>query len=141
MNKVDVGAVVEQAKVEMANRLSATLLSLAGSGDVSALAGAAAATGGAAASAAGANAPADYEPVWIETPECTACDECIGINPKIFAYNDDKLAIVLNPQAGSYKDIVRAAEKCTAGCLHPGTPWNMSEKDVDKLIKRAEKYQ
>ena len=46
-----------------------------------------------------------------------------------------------NPKGGSYKDIVRAAEKCTAGCLHPGTPWNMAEKDIDKLIKRAEKYQ
>jgi pyruvate-ferredoxin/flavodoxin oxidoreductase len=79
--------------------------------------------------------------VWIETPECTSCDECININPGIFVYNDQGKAIVMNPRGGSFRDIVRAAEKCTAGCLHPGTPPNPSEPDVQKLIKRAEKYQ
>jgi len=39
-----------------------------------------------------------------------------------------------------FADIVKAAEKCTAGCLHPGTPWNMSEPGVDKLIARAAKF-
>jgi rubrerythrin len=82
-----------------------------------------------------------HDAVWIESPECTACDECIEINPKIFAYNDDKKAIVIDPKGGSYKDIVKAAEKCTAGCIHPGTPWNSAEKDLDKLVKRAAKYQ
>ena len=96
----------------------------------------------AAAGGAGAAAEApDYEPVWIETPECTACDECTELAPNMFEYNEDKQAVVTNPKGGSYKDIVKAAEKCTAGCLHPGTPWNMGEKDIDKLIKRAEKYQ
>ena len=90
--------------------------------------------------AAGA-ASAAHEPVWIETPECTACDEWYDIAPKMFAYNDDKQAIVVDPKGGSFKDVVRAAEKCTASCIHPGTPWNMNEKDVDKLIKRAEKFQ
>ncbi|MFM1891388.1 MAG: hypothetical protein RLZ44_465, partial [Pseudomonadota bacterium] len=88
----------------------------------------------------GAELP-DYEPVWIETPECTSCDECTKINPNIFAYNDQKHATVRNPKGGPYKDIVKAAEKCTAGCIHPGTPWNPAEKDLDKLVKRAEKYQ
>ncbi|NNJ92351.1 MAG: pyruvate ferredoxin oxidoreductase, partial [Gammaproteobacteria bacterium] len=145
LNKVDLDAVVNQAKAEMAQRLSSTLLSLSSSGDVSALADTV--TAGAAPAAAsgggnGAGAPAgDYEPVWVETPECTACDECTDLAPKIFAYNADKLVEVMNPQGGSYKDIVKAAEKCTAGCIHPGTPWNMNEKGIDKLIKRAEKYQ
>jgi pyruvate-ferredoxin/flavodoxin oxidoreductase len=86
-------------------------------------------------------APASYEPVWIDTPECTACDECTDINPKIFVYNDQKLATVLNPGGGPYRDIVKAAEKCTAGIIHPGTPFNPNEPGLDKLIKRAEKYQ
>ncbi|MBU0500698.1 MAG: 2-oxoacid:acceptor oxidoreductase family protein [Gammaproteobacteria bacterium] len=143
MNKVDVNAAVERAKIEMANRLSSTLLSLAASGNAATLSGTSAGGGNgtAAGVAVAGGAPVNYEPVWIETPECTACDECMDINPKIFGYNSDKLAIVLDPQAGSYKDIVRAAEKCTAGCLHPGTPWNMGEKDVEKLVKRAAKYQ
>ncbi len=82
-----------------------------------------------------------YEAVWIETPLCTACDECIEINPRMFVYNDEKKAIVIDSKAGSFKDIVRSAEKCTADCIHPGTPWNPNEKGLDKLIKRAEKYQ
>jgi pyruvate-ferredoxin/flavodoxin oxidoreductase len=145
MDKVDVDAVVAQAKADMASRLSSTLLSMADSGDVTALANAVTGGGNGTGTFVATTAPrpslADYEPVWIESPECTACDECININPKMFGYNGDKLAIVLNPQAGSYKDVVKAAEKCTAGCIHPGTPWNMGEKDIDKLIKRAEKYQ
>ncbi|MBL3589380.1 MAG: 2-oxoacid:acceptor oxidoreductase family protein [gamma proteobacterium endosymbiont of Lamellibrachia anaximandri] len=141
LDKVDVNALVEQAKVDMANRLSSTLLSMAASGNATALAGSISANGHSPDGGIGAAPAGDYEPVWIETPECTACDECTDINPKIFAYNDDKLAVVIDPQAGTYKDIVKAAEKCTAGCLHPGTPWNMGEKDIEKLVKRAEKFQ
>ncbi|WP_419637598.1 ferredoxin, partial [Thiolapillus sp.] len=142
LNPVDVDALIEQTKVEMANRLSSTLLSLTASGSIDALSGAVSASGNSAISPAApaATASPDYEPAWIETPECTACDECTEIAPGIFGYNADKQAEVINPQGGKYKDIVRAAEKCTAGCLHPGTPWDMSERDIDKLIKRAEKY-
>lgn len=146
LEKVDVDALVSQTKAEMAQKLSSTLLSLAASGDVSALAGGAVhangnGNGSAKVNGNGANAAADYEPVWIETPECTACDECIDINPKIFAYNDDKKAVIVDAKAGPFKDIVKAAEKCTAGCIHPGTPFNQSEKDLEKLLKRAEKFQ
>jgi pyruvate-ferredoxin/flavodoxin oxidoreductase len=81
-----------------------------------------------------------YEQVWVDSPECTACDECININPKIFAYNDAKKVIIVNPKAGSYVDIVKAAEKCTASVIHPGTPWNMSEANLDKLKQRAAKF-
>jgi pyruvate-ferredoxin/flavodoxin oxidoreductase len=141
LDKVDVNALVNQAKVDMANRLSSTLLSLAATGNAEALASISANVPGNGAPAPAAEAIGDYEPVWVETPECTACDECIEINPGIFAYNEDKKAVIVNPQAGQYKDIVKAAEKCTAGCIHPGTPWNASEKDLDKLLKRAAKYQ
>jgi pyruvate-ferredoxin/flavodoxin oxidoreductase len=82
----------------------------------------------------------DYEPVWVETPECTACDECITLAPKVFAYNDQKQAVVINPKGDKFADIVKSAEKCTAGCLHPGTPWNMNEPGIEKLMARAAKY-
>jgi len=78
--------------------------------------------------------------VWVESPECTACDECINLAPKTFAYNDQKLAIVINPKGSKFADIVKAAEKCTAACIHPGTPWNMSEPGVEKLMARAAKF-
>ena len=82
-----------------------------------------------------------FEPAWIESAECTACDECTDINPKIFAYDDKKRAYILDPKGGPFKDIVKAAEKCTVRIIHPGTPWNPNEKGLDKLIKRAEKFQ
>jgi pyruvate-ferredoxin/flavodoxin oxidoreductase len=91
-------------------------------------------------SAAGGGNAGDYEPVWIETPECTACDECINLAPKAFAYNDQKLAIVIDPKGAKFADLVKAAEKCTAGCIHPGTPWNMGEPGVEKLMARAAKF-
>ncbi|HHN73485.1 MAG TPA: pyruvate ferredoxin oxidoreductase, partial [Thermopetrobacter sp.] len=154
LDPVDVEAAVNQAKAEMAGKLAATLLGLAEGGaniDPGALIAApsgsapapssAAAPGGAGAGAASGGAlPADYEPVWIETPDCTTCDECVELAPEIFQYNDDDQAIVVNPRGGTFADIVRAAEKCTAGCIHPGTPWDMSEKNLDKLIQRAARF-
>lgn len=142
LNVVDVEQVRNQAKAEMAQKLTSSLFALATGGNIGALADFA--TGAAAPAAGGGNggaAPGDWEPVWVETPECTACDECTTINPKIFAYNDQKKVTVIDPKGGPYKDIVKAAEKCTAGCIHPGTPWNPAEKDLDKLVKRAAKYQ
>ncbi len=143
---VDLDAIANQAKAEMAQKLTSSLLALASGGDVSALTdftrtGGGNGNGSGAAADGGATAPGEWEPVWIETPECTACDECTEIAPKVFRYNDDKLAMVVDPRGAPYRDIVKAAEKCTAGCLHPGTPWNPREKDLDKLIRRAEKYQ
>jgi len=82
----------------------------------------------------------DYIAPWIDSAQCTSCDECIGINPKIFAYDDHKHAYVKNANGGPYKDLVRAAERCTAQVIHPGTPADPKEKDLDKLLKRAAKY-
>jgi len=81
-----------------------------------------------------------YEPVWVETPECSACDECTTLAPSVFAYNDQRKAVVTNPKGASFADLVRAAEKCTAGCLHPGTPWNPAEPGLDGLQARAAKF-
>jgi pyruvate-ferredoxin/flavodoxin oxidoreductase len=82
----------------------------------------------------------EYMAPWLETEECTSCDECVDLNAKIFAYNNDKKAFILDPNGGPYQDIVKAAEKCTAGVIHPGLPADRSIKDVDKWIKRGEKF-
>ena len=127
----DSAAIAEQVRAELIQKITATL---GVSGAVVA---------GEALPAAAAAAPASvdgYEPVWIESPECTACDECINIAPKAFAYNDQKQAIVINPQGAKFADIVKAAEKCTASCIHPGTPWNASEPGLEKLVARAAKF-
>ena len=71
---------------------------------------------------------------------CTSCDECMRINNRIFAYNENKQAFIKNAKGGPYRDLVKAAEKCTAQVIHPGQPMDPSEKDLDKLVKRAAKY-
>ena len=89
----------------------------------------------------GAEATAsDYMAPWLDTQECTACDECTNLNPAIFAYNDDKKAYIKDPLAGPYKDLVKAAEKCTAQVIHPGLPADPAEPDIDKWIARGAKY-
>jgi len=152
---VDINKITQDAQADMAQKITSSLLAMAagasaqtGANPISNLGEllnptgtSEAPSGGDGVATASANAPEDYEPVWIDTPECTACDECTDINPDIFAYNDDKLAVVKNPKAGTYLDIVKAAEKCTAEAIHPGTPFNPDEPNLDKLIKRAEKYQ
>lgn len=82
----------------------------------------------------------DYMAPWLETDECTSCDECTKLNSRIFAYNSDGKAYIKDPQGGPYQDLVKAAEKCTARVIHPGLPADRSEKDIDKWIKRGEKY-
>jgi len=138
---VNAEQIAEQTRTEMMQKLSAGLMAMAGGNfDLSATVGN---TTSAQPNAVSNNAATaeGYEPVWIETPECTTCDECIEVNPKIFAYNEQNLAVVVDPKAGTFKDIVKAAEKCTAAAVHPGTPWNSNEPGLDKLIKRAEKFQ
>jgi pyruvate-ferredoxin/flavodoxin oxidoreductase len=82
----------------------------------------------------------EYMAPWLETDECTSCDECIKLNSNIFAYNDDNKAYIKNPKAGPYEDLVKAAEKCTAGVIHPGLPSEQLAKDMEKWISRGEKY-
>ncbi len=141
--------IVEQTRAEFASQLAAKLVELAqggGTAMMNALSGPAATT----ALAPTVNAkPSSAAPVggdgyvapWIDSNECTACDECIKINPKIFAYNEKKKAYIKDARGGPYKDLVRAAEKCTAQVIHPGLPADHSESGIDKLIKRAQKFQ
>jgi pyruvate-ferredoxin/flavodoxin oxidoreductase len=92
------------------------------------------------AKAAAPAAEGEYMAPWIDTADCTECDECILINGDIFEYNADKLAIIKNPDGGPYRDLVKAAEKCTAEIIHPGLPRDRSPKDIGKWIKRGEKF-
>jgi pyruvate-ferredoxin/flavodoxin oxidoreductase len=77
---------------------------------------------------------------YIDTARCTTCEECIKVNKKMFAYNDKKQAYIKDPKAGPYKDLVVAAERCPVRIIHPGTPLNPKEKNLDKWIKRAEPF-
>jgi pyruvate-ferredoxin/flavodoxin oxidoreductase len=156
---VDVAAVAEQARAEFAQGLAAKLMAMINEGaevpttvtiPASLPAPETSAAAPAAVRASPVPTPAAAGPVsgpngdstapWIESAMCTSCNECMNINSKIFAYDADKHAYVKDPRGGPYKDLVRAAEKCTAQVIHPGTPLDPKEKDLDKLIKRAAKY-
>jgi len=77
---------------------------------------------------------------WIDSARCTTCDECTNLNKRMFAYNDKKQAYIKDPKAGTFKELVMAAEKCPVMIIHPGTPLNPKEKDLEKWMKRAERF-
>ena len=77
---------------------------------------------------------------YIESDRCTTCNECTNLNRKLFAYNADKQAYVKDPTAGTFAQLVQAAEKCPVGAIHPGTPLNPNEKDLEKWLKRAQPF-
>jgi pyruvate-ferredoxin/flavodoxin oxidoreductase len=77
---------------------------------------------------------------YIDSARCTSCDECTNLNRKMFAYNEKKQAYLKDPRAGSFKDLVVAAERCPVGIIHPGTPQNPKEKGLDKLVARAARF-
>jgi pyruvate-ferredoxin/flavodoxin oxidoreductase len=77
---------------------------------------------------------------YIDTDRCTTCNDCININGKLFAYDENKQAIIKDPRAGTFRELVLAAEKCPAEIIHPGTPLNPKEKDLAKWIERAKRF-
>jgi ferredoxin len=81
------------------------------------------------------------EEAWVDTPLCTSCDECVRKAPGAFVYNADKQAYVKDPRGASFRDLVLAAEACTARIIHPGTPWNPDEPDLDTWVARARALQ
>lgn len=77
---------------------------------------------------------------YIESARCTTCNECTTINNKMFAYNQDQQAYIANPDAGTYAELVEAAESCQMGIIHPGKPRNPDEPGLEELIARAEPF-
>jgi hypothetical protein len=77
---------------------------------------------------------------YIETARCTTCNECTQINDKMFGYDANKQASIVNPDAGTYRQLVEAAENCQISIIHPGKPRNSNEPGLDELMKRAEPF-
>jgi hypothetical protein len=77
---------------------------------------------------------------WIDTPRCSSCEECIHINNRMFAYDGNKQAFIADVAAGTYAQLVEAAESCQVAIIHPGKPANASEPGLEELLKRAEPF-
>ncbi|MDP1900301.1 MAG: hypothetical protein Q8K96_07590 [Rubrivivax sp.] len=107
-------------------------------------AAAAAPVKGAAAPAAPEPAPAEDKPpsdeAWIETSRCPSCNECQLINDRMFGYNDNKQAYIKDINAGTYAQMVEAAEACQVAIIHPGKPRNPKEPGLEALIERAKPF-
>ena len=95
----------------------------------------------------GASAPLEQEPerspdeAYIETPRCSTCNECTQLNAKMFAYDKNQQAYIADIKAGTYAQMVEAAESCQVSIIHPGKPLNPSEPGLEELLKRAELFQ
>ncbi len=77
---------------------------------------------------------------WIETARCPSCNECNLINDRMFAYDERKQAYIKDITAGSYRQLVEAAESCQVAIIHPGKPRNPSESGLEDLLARAEPF-
>jgi ferredoxin len=79
-----------------------------------------------------ATPPPSSDDPWIETIRCTMCNECTELNDRMFAYDDEKRAYIADPDAGTHRELVEAAETCQVAIIHPGnlaTPTNQRWKN------------
>jgi len=135
--------IADEVRREVVGRIAANLMQLAQGGGETASAAldlVAAPAAAAQTDVVAADAGGDGMAPWIDTEDCTSCDECTALNPQIFAYDENQKAFIKDASAGPYRDLVKAAERCTAQVIHPGLPRDRSEKDIEKWIARAAKY-
>jgi len=108
----------------------------------SAAAAPAAAVASAAAEAEAATpAPAhSRDEAWIDTARCPSCNECQLINDRLFGYDERKQAFIKDLSAGTYRQLVEAAESCQVAIIHPGKPRDPKEPGLEELLVRAEPF-
>lgn len=81
------------------------------------------------------------EDPYIDTFLCTSCNDCINLNARLFKYNQDNQAFIADPEAGTYVELVKAAEVCPANCIHPGAPREGDTTATDEVVARAKALQ
>ena len=55
-------------------------------------------------------------------------------------YDANKQAYIADLAAGTYRELVEAAESCQVSIIHPGKPRNLQEPGLDELVARAEPF-
>jgi hypothetical protein len=87
------------------------------------------------------DAPArSRDDAYIETARCSTCNECTQLNPKMFAYDSNQQAYIKDITAGTYAQLVEAAETCQVSVIHPGKPRDPNEPGLEELLARAEPF-
>ena len=80
------------------------------------------------------------EEAYIDSFLCTSCNECINLNPRMFGYNGDRQAFVADASAGTFAELVKAAEACPARCIHPGTPSAGDTTASPEVVERSKAF-
>lgn len=80
------------------------------------------------------------EEAYIDSFLCTSCNECINLNPRMFSYNADRQALIADPSAGTYAELVKAAEACPARCIHPGAPQAGDATATAEVVERGKAF-
>jgi ferredoxin len=81
-----------------------------------------------------------FDEPYVNSILCTTCNECTNLNPQMFVYNENRQATIADPSAGTFEQLVKAAEKCPARCIHPGAPQPGDSTVTDELIARAKPF-
>ncbi len=84
--------------------------------------------------------PHSRDEAWIDTARCPSCNECQNINDRMFAYDERKQAYIKDITAGTYRQMVEAAESCQVAIIHPGKPRDPNEPGLEELLARAEPF-
>lgn len=74
---------------------------------------------------------------YIESVRCTTCNECITVNNRMFGYDVNRKASIIDATAGTYRQLVEAAENCQVSIIHPGKPRDPNEPGLEELLSRA----
>jgi ferredoxin len=80
--------------------------------------------------------PEPGEP-YIESVRCTTCNECITVNNRMFAYDANRKASIVDLTAGTFRQLVEAAENCPVSIIHPGKPRDPNEPGLAELLTQA----
>ena len=83
----------------------------------------------------------DYMAPWIDTDQCTTCDECTNINKKIFVYNDKKKAIIKDPEGRSvsrHRQGCREVHRTSHPSGSSGRPLRERHREVDQARREVQ---
>ena len=58
----------------------------------------------------------------------------------MFTYDERKQAYIKDLAAGTYRQLVDAAESCQVAIIHPGKPRDPDEAGLEELLARAEPF-